>query len=216
MVAKRLARHRTSVTLVDELWPRVEAALASVSVHAIQYLTDSIPRCTSVVITARDGCSDNSFFLVYEAPVPSVEDLITQISVDAERVRDIQGSSRMTDEPSVDWTSPSESLRDVSEDIESIGRSDLKEFREKLPKSFGTSESLNESISVTFVNELEDVVDDSDPLRSAGVHWTVVSIRLIATALMKALPSRKWFSFLASSKSLYRKSPLQAFFLHRC
>ncbi|GFY78879.1 hypothetical protein TNIN_470601 [Trichonephila inaurata madagascariensis] len=103
-------------------------------------------------------------------------------------------------------TSPSESPRDVrSEDVASISRSDLKEFREKSPKSFGSSESLNESISVTFVNEFEDVVDDSDPLRSTGVHCTAASIRLIATALMKALSSRKWVSFLASSKSLDHK-----------
>ncbi|GFW72335.1 hypothetical protein TNCV_703721 [Trichonephila clavipes] len=53
----RLARHHTPVTTVDELWHRVEAALASVPVHAIQSLFDSMPRRIIVVITARGGCS---------------------------------------------------------------------------------------------------------------------------------------------------------------
>ncbi|GFU87885.1 transposable element Tcb1 transposase [Trichonephila clavipes] len=39
MVAERLARHHTPVTVVDELRHRAEAAWASVAVHAIQSLT---------------------------------------------------------------------------------------------------------------------------------------------------------------------------------
>ncbi|GIY67363.1 hypothetical protein CDAR_255061 [Caerostris darwini] len=57
MVAERLARHHTPVTTVDELWHRVEAARASVSVHAIQSLFVSMSRRISAVITARGGCS---------------------------------------------------------------------------------------------------------------------------------------------------------------
>ncbi|GFT37078.1 HTH_Tnp_Tc3_2 domain-containing protein [Trichonephila clavipes] len=39
MVAERLAHHHTAVITVDELWHCVEAAWASVLVHAIQSLT---------------------------------------------------------------------------------------------------------------------------------------------------------------------------------
>ncbi|GFT46992.1 odorant receptor [Trichonephila clavipes] len=44
MIAKRLARHYTPVTTVDELWYRVEAAWSSVTVYAIQALFESMPR----------------------------------------------------------------------------------------------------------------------------------------------------------------------------
>ncbi|GFV58323.1 odorant receptor [Trichonephila clavipes] len=48
-----------SVTTVDEQWHRVEASWASVPLHAIQSLFDSIPRRISAVILARGGCSEN-------------------------------------------------------------------------------------------------------------------------------------------------------------
>ncbi|GFW54353.1 hypothetical protein TNCV_3703131 [Trichonephila clavipes] len=57
MVAERLARHHTPVTTVDELFHRVEAAWASVPVHTIQSVFDSMPMRISAVITARVGCS---------------------------------------------------------------------------------------------------------------------------------------------------------------
>lgn len=57
MVAEQLARHPTPVTTVDELWLRAEAAWASVPVHAIQSLYDSMPRRIRAVITARGGYS---------------------------------------------------------------------------------------------------------------------------------------------------------------
>ncbi|GFX08030.1 transposable element Tcb2 transposase [Trichonephila clavipes] len=57
MVAERLARHHTPVTAVDELWHRFEAEWASVPVHALQSLFNSMPRLMSAVITARGGCS---------------------------------------------------------------------------------------------------------------------------------------------------------------
>ncbi|GFT53080.1 hypothetical protein TNCV_4232201 [Trichonephila clavipes] len=44
MVAERQAHHHTLVTTVDELGHRVEAPWASVPVHAIQSLFDSMPR----------------------------------------------------------------------------------------------------------------------------------------------------------------------------
>ncbi|GFS94007.1 uncharacterized protein TNCV_4480571 [Trichonephila clavipes] len=44
MVAERLSRHHTAVTSVDDLWHRVEAALVSVPVDAIQSLFGSMPR----------------------------------------------------------------------------------------------------------------------------------------------------------------------------
>ncbi|GFX33367.1 hypothetical protein TNCV_812291 [Trichonephila clavipes] len=56
-VAKRLARSHTPVTKIDELWHHVEAAWASVPVHIIQSLSDSMPRRISALITARGGCS---------------------------------------------------------------------------------------------------------------------------------------------------------------
>ncbi|GFV20441.1 transposable element Tcb2 transposase [Trichonephila clavipes] len=58
MIAERLACHHTPVTTVDELWHRVEAAWASVPVHAIQSLFDSMPRYINAVIIARGGCSE--------------------------------------------------------------------------------------------------------------------------------------------------------------
>ncbi|GFW72100.1 hypothetical protein TNCV_4789871 [Trichonephila clavipes] len=54
MVAERLARHHTAIATVDELWHRIEAAWASVPVHAIQSLFDSMPKSISAVIIARD------------------------------------------------------------------------------------------------------------------------------------------------------------------
>ncbi|GFU69566.1 transposable element Tc1 transposase [Trichonephila clavipes] len=50
MVAERLARHCTLVTTVDELWHRIEASWASVFVHAIQSMFDSIRRRIRSVI----------------------------------------------------------------------------------------------------------------------------------------------------------------------
>ncbi|GFS55881.1 hypothetical protein TNCV_1935841, partial [Trichonephila clavipes] len=58
MVAERLARHHKAVTTVDELWHRVEAAWASIPVHAIKSLFGSMPRRISAVIIARGGCSE--------------------------------------------------------------------------------------------------------------------------------------------------------------
>ncbi|GFW69636.1 transposable element Tcb1 transposase [Trichonephila clavipes] len=55
MVAERLARHHMSVTTVDELWHRVEAASTSVPVHVIQSLFDSMARRIGSVITATRG-----------------------------------------------------------------------------------------------------------------------------------------------------------------
>ncbi|GFT17843.1 hypothetical protein TNCV_2589041 [Trichonephila clavipes] len=52
-----MAHPHTSVTTVDELWPRVEAAWSSVHVHASQSRFDSIPICLSAATTARDGHS---------------------------------------------------------------------------------------------------------------------------------------------------------------
>ncbi|GFX36304.1 hypothetical protein TNCV_4932171 [Trichonephila clavipes] len=61
MVAERLARQHASVTTVDDLW-HVEAARASVSVHAIKSLFNSMPRRISAVITAR-GLIFSSYFM---------------------------------------------------------------------------------------------------------------------------------------------------------
>ncbi|GFX73054.1 transposable element Tcb1 transposase [Trichonephila clavipes] len=55
MVAEQLACHYTPITTVDEMWHRVEAAWASVPVHAIHSLFDSKPRRISTVNTARGG-----------------------------------------------------------------------------------------------------------------------------------------------------------------
>ncbi|GFS65329.1 hypothetical protein TNCV_2451521 [Trichonephila clavipes] len=52
MFAERLARHHIPVTTVDELYHRVEAAWASVPVHANQTLSNSMPRRISAVIIA--------------------------------------------------------------------------------------------------------------------------------------------------------------------
>ncbi|GFX40166.1 uncharacterized protein TNCV_4318011 [Trichonephila clavipes] len=57
MVAERLSRHHTLVTMIDELWHRVKTAWASVPEHTIQSLFDSMPRRISAVITARCSCS---------------------------------------------------------------------------------------------------------------------------------------------------------------
>ncbi|GFX84300.1 transposable element Tcb1 transposase [Trichonephila clavipes] len=57
MVVERLARHHAPVTTVDELWYRVEAAWASVPIHALQSHFDSIPRRIRAVITAKGGYS---------------------------------------------------------------------------------------------------------------------------------------------------------------
>ncbi|GFX18412.1 uncharacterized protein TNCV_4307131 [Trichonephila clavipes] len=65
MVAERLARHHTPVTTVDELGNRVEAEWASVSVHAIQSLFDSMPRHISAVITAGGDCPVCCFLRIY-------------------------------------------------------------------------------------------------------------------------------------------------------
>ncbi|GFX42062.1 transposable element Tcb2 transposase [Trichonephila clavipes] len=62
MVAKQLARHNMPVTMVDEQWNHVEAAQASIPVHAIQSLFDSMPRRISAVITARGDCSGYCVF----------------------------------------------------------------------------------------------------------------------------------------------------------
>ncbi|GFY34766.1 uncharacterized protein TNCV_844651 [Trichonephila clavipes] len=56
MVAEQLARQHTPITMIDELWYRVEAAWTYVPVHAIQSLFDSMPRHLSAIITARGGC----------------------------------------------------------------------------------------------------------------------------------------------------------------
>nr|ALD51399.1 odorant receptor 8 [Locusta migratoria] len=53
MVVEQFARHNPPVTTLDELWYRVEAAWASVPVHAIKVLFDSMPRRIKAVITAR-------------------------------------------------------------------------------------------------------------------------------------------------------------------
>ncbi|GFT53056.1 hypothetical protein TNCV_4232031 [Trichonephila clavipes] len=51
MVAEQLAHHHTPVTSVDELWHPVEAAWASVPIHATQSLFDSMPvHCTECQI----------------------------------------------------------------------------------------------------------------------------------------------------------------------
>ncbi|GFV34841.1 transposable element Tc1 transposase [Trichonephila clavipes] len=65
MVAERLARHHTPVTTVDELWNRAETAWASVPVHTIQSLFDSMRRRISAVITARGHCSGYCFLRIY-------------------------------------------------------------------------------------------------------------------------------------------------------
>ncbi|GFU29366.1 hypothetical protein TNCV_1239751 [Trichonephila clavipes] len=53
MISKRLAPHHAPVTMVDELWYRVEATWASEPVHAIQSLFESMPRRISAVFTAK-------------------------------------------------------------------------------------------------------------------------------------------------------------------
>ncbi|GFX85939.1 odorant receptor [Trichonephila clavipes] len=58
MFAEQLALHHTTVIGIDELCHRVEAAWASVPVHATQSLFDSMSRRISVVIIARGGCSE--------------------------------------------------------------------------------------------------------------------------------------------------------------
>ncbi|GFW23999.1 hypothetical protein TNCV_4950441 [Trichonephila clavipes] len=55
MLAECLGRHHTSVTTVFELWHRVKAAWASVPVHTIRYLFNSMPSCINAVITVRGG-----------------------------------------------------------------------------------------------------------------------------------------------------------------
>ncbi|GFV52731.1 hypothetical protein TNCV_2874021 [Trichonephila clavipes] len=59
---RRLACHHTPITTVDELWHLVEAAWASVPVHAIQSLFYSISKLISAVIMARGGCSGGTDF----------------------------------------------------------------------------------------------------------------------------------------------------------
>ncbi|GFU14101.1 hypothetical protein TNCV_2536501 [Trichonephila clavipes] len=61
MVAELLVHPHTPVTMVDELWYRVEAAQAYVPVHSIQFLFDSMPRRISDVINATDDCSVTDF-----------------------------------------------------------------------------------------------------------------------------------------------------------
>ncbi|GFV62499.1 hypothetical protein TNCV_630781 [Trichonephila clavipes] len=56
MVAERLDRHHTPVTMVDELLYRVQSAWAYV--HDIQSLFDSMPRRISAITTARGDCSE--------------------------------------------------------------------------------------------------------------------------------------------------------------
>ncbi|PRD31960.1 UNVERIFIED_CONTAM: hypothetical protein NCL1_21900 [Trichonephila clavipes] len=65
MVYERLTRNYTPVPTVDELWHRVEAAWASVPVHAIQSLFDVMPKCVSAIITARGGCYGYGFLKIY-------------------------------------------------------------------------------------------------------------------------------------------------------
>ncbi|GFY33675.1 integrase catalytic domain-containing protein [Trichonephila clavipes] len=57
MVAERLPCQHTSVTTVDELWHRIEAAWASIPAHVIQSLFESMLKRISCVIIARGGCS---------------------------------------------------------------------------------------------------------------------------------------------------------------
>ncbi|GFV63455.1 hypothetical protein TNCV_112401 [Trichonephila clavipes] len=57
MVSKRLARHHTAVTTVDELWHCVEASWSSIPEQSIQFLFDSMSRRINVII-ARGGCSE--------------------------------------------------------------------------------------------------------------------------------------------------------------
>ncbi|GFY05978.1 transposable element Tcb2 transposase [Trichonephila clavipes] len=61
MIDERLARHRTPVTTFEELWLHVEAAWASVPVHAIQSLFDSMPRRICAVSTARGVVPGSDF-----------------------------------------------------------------------------------------------------------------------------------------------------------
>ncbi|GFV12747.1 transposable element Tcb1 transposase [Trichonephila clavipes] len=63
------------VPTVNEVWHRVEAAWASVSIHAIQSLFNSMPRSISAVITAKNGCFGYRFLEIY-AP-KFLENLIT-------------------------------------------------------------------------------------------------------------------------------------------
>ncbi|GFY01881.1 hypothetical protein TNCV_1468681 [Trichonephila clavipes] len=58
MVTERQARYHTPITTVDELWHRVEAAGASVPVHTIQSLFDSIPREKGHVDPSRFASPD--------------------------------------------------------------------------------------------------------------------------------------------------------------
>ena len=57
MIAERQARHYKSVIIIEELWHFVKTARASVFVHAIQSLDDSMPRCITALIAAGDDCS---------------------------------------------------------------------------------------------------------------------------------------------------------------
>ncbi|GFY18326.1 hypothetical protein TNCV_2047321 [Trichonephila clavipes] len=56
MVAERLARHNTPVTTVDELRHHVVAAWASVPVHALQFVSDSMPSRISAAISDKGAC----------------------------------------------------------------------------------------------------------------------------------------------------------------
>ncbi|GFS98873.1 transposable element Tcb1 transposase [Trichonephila clavipes] len=57
VITEQMARLHTTVTAVDELWYRVEAAWSPVPVQAIHSLFDSMPKRMSTVITARGGFS---------------------------------------------------------------------------------------------------------------------------------------------------------------
>ncbi|GFW50226.1 HTH_Tnp_Tc3_2 domain-containing protein [Trichonephila clavipes] len=50
---EQVASHHTLITNVDELWHRVEAAWAPISVHVMQSLFDSMPRRITADITAK-------------------------------------------------------------------------------------------------------------------------------------------------------------------
>ncbi|GFV35978.1 hypothetical protein TNCV_2867361 [Trichonephila clavipes] len=61
MVAEGLARYHTADTTVDELWHRVEAAWASVPVHTIQSLFDSMLRCSKLCSIAYNAVGSHYY-----------------------------------------------------------------------------------------------------------------------------------------------------------
>ena len=68
IVAKQIARCRTSVTAIDKLWHVNEAAWVAATVHTIQSLYDSLPKHITVVIAASGSMHPN-FLQIYSVVI---------------------------------------------------------------------------------------------------------------------------------------------------